>query len=164
MGKCGPFGPGPDVPLEEPLIWTIGVPLCPKHGVVRGFTKRFSEHLPDMRLLRTHPDPPATAKYLNAMSWIISHEMKMFIGLEPIIHSRLLSAVYPRIKISGHKRINLRVERGEEPPQHREDLAGVPHRTPGEAPCVAEIQELVLARHITEFWEQTYPVKRLIST
>ena len=77
MRKRRPFSPGPDIALKKPLVWSICFPLCPEHGVMGGLMERFSEELPDLGVGRAQPDPPATAKDLYAMCWVVPHEVEM---------------------------------------------------------------------------------------
>ena len=105
-------------------------------------------------VLASEVGAPGGAQHGHVVAHVVSHRVDRLFGLvEPLRHGGDLPLREAAVEVAAEEDVHLRVERGEEAPQHREDLAGVPHRTPGKSAGVAKIQELVLARHITEFWE-----------
>ena len=97
---------------------------------------------------------PGGAQHGHVVAHVVAHRVDRFLGVvEPFRHGGDFPLREAAVEVAAEEDVHLRVERGEEAPQHGEYLAGVPYRTPGKSTGVAEIQELVLARHITEFWE-----------
>ena len=101
MGDSWPLCPGPNVSFQESLkhdsdimtfadhladlIRTVSLPGRPEHGVVWGRPPGLPEHPPDLGPLGAQPHAPAAAENLNAMGRVIAHEVKMFLGLKPVL-------------------------------------------------------------------------------
>ena len=88
------------------------------------------------------------------MLQVVSHHVQRFPTLKPLIHCFHFSWLDNRVKVTRYKDVDLRVECGEEPPDHGEHVDGVGKEGMGQLVHRAEVEAVGGAGQVAEVGHQ----------
>ena len=133
----------PDVFMEKVLVWALLVRAGVQPGVGQHLVPG---ELPVVSpLLSVQLGSPASAHDRDGVPGMISHGVEAPVWLQPLHHSRCLPLREPAVQVPGHHHRHLRVQGGQEPPQHREEVGRLPGcHWPGDRLDITEVQQVSL--------------------
>ena len=98
---------------------------------------------------------PAAPHDGDRVPGMVPHRVQTQVGLQPLRHGRGLPLRDPAVEVPGQHDRDLRVQAGQEPPQHREEAGGRPRsHCPRDGLDVAEVEERVGAGLLAEPGEE----------
>ena len=115
----------PHMSSQQSLVGTLSASLgladwvCDDSGPYT--IPKISPHLFSPGHLRT----PQPAKHVSSVLRMVSHHVQCLPAFKPLLHGFHFAQLDNRVKVAGHEDVHLRVEGGEEPPDHGEHVSGV---------------------------------------
>ena len=144
-----PAPPPPHVPPQQVLVRTLGGRAGVQLGVRQhGGPAGVPVVSPGLSVQLGAPAAPHDGDRVIGM---VPHRVQTQVGLQPLRHGRGLPLRDPAVEVPGQHDRDLRVQAGQEPPQHREQTGGGPGTyPPRDGLDVTEVEERVTAGQLTE--------------